>query len=278
MKFENRLRSVRKRINAQLESILSKYPRSELLAAMKYALAGGKRVRGFLVIESAGIFGISGTGPLRAASAIECMHAYSLVHDDLPCMDDDDTRRERPSLHMAFSETMAVLAGDALQSAAFEIIADPETSADPEIRAGLTLGLASAAGAGGMALGQKLDLDASADKKALTVDEILHLQSKKTGALLSWSAQAGAILAGRDPAPLKNYAEKIGYAYQISDDLLDAEKKETEGANLLNALGADEAARMAETQAARACAALEPYGGRAETLRDLARFALERDN
>ena len=278
MKFEDRLRSARERIDAQLDEHFADYPQSRLLKAMKYSLEGGKRVRGFLVIESAGLFGFGAKGPLRAAAAIECLHAYSLAHDDLPCMDDDDTRRGRPSLHIAFGETMAVLAGDALQSLAFEIIAGEETSADPRIRAELAFGLASAAGAGGMALGQNLDLEAGKGRDALTVDQILFLQSKKTGALLSWSAQAGAILAGRDPAPLKAYADSIGLAYQISDDLLDADQKESEGANLLNALGTDEARRMAETQIERACAALEPYGDRAETLRELARFALERDH
>ena len=276
MSFEGRLKATKEQIDSHLKSTLAKYPQSELLNAMKYSLSGGKRVRGFLVVESAKIFAVKGIGPLQAAVAIEFMHAYSLIHDDLPCMDDDDFRRNQPSLHKAFNETIAVLAGDALQAAALEIVVDPITSTDPEVRAALAYSLATAAGADGMVLGQSLDLEANAKTGTLSVEEILFLQAKKTGKLLSWSAQAGAILAKQDVTPLKQYADAIGLAYQIADDLLDAKEKEAEGGNLLNALGMDEARQMAANNIDKACAALEIYGVQATTLQQLARFVLER--
>lgn len=278
MKFEDRLTSAQADINRCLESTLAEFSASQLLEAIDYSLTGGKRVRGFLVVESAAVFGVQGEGPTRAAAAIECMHAYSLVHDDLPCMDDDDVRRGKPSLHVAFNETMAVLAGDALQTMAFQLISDRRTSTETDVLATLTFTLAKAAGANGMVLGQNLDLNANEADQSPSVEDILFLQSKKTGALLSWSAQAGAILAGEDTGPLKEYADCVGLAYQISDDLLDAANKESEGANLLNALGASESRKMAEKQIAKACDALAVYGKRADTLVDLATFVLARDH
>lgn len=276
MTFVEKLKSVRDRIDKHLQSILSEYPKSELLEAMEYALWGGKRVRGFLVVESAKMFGLEGVGPLQVACAIECMHAYSLVHDDLPCMDDDDFRRNRASLHKAFNETVAVLAGDALQTAAFEIVSHPNTSPDPEVRAKLALTLATASGADGMVLGQSLDLAANADKGSLSEKDVLFLQAKKTGALLSWSAQSGAILSKQDPTPLLDYANSIGLAYQIADDLLDEDEKDSEGGNLLNVLGTQEAKLKAKNEINLACAALEPFGERANTLQRLARYVIER--
>lgn len=276
MKFKDRLKAAQDSINAELDSILTDIPSNELSEAMRYALDGGKRVRGFLTLISSQLFGLDGRGPLRAASAIECMHAYSLVHDDLPCMDDDDRRRGRPSLHIQFNETTAVLVGDALQALAFEIVADPATSPNAEIRSQLTLTLAKASGANGMVLGQHLDLDATLSDENLSVDDILALHNKKTGALLSWAAEAGARLAGRDPAPIREYANALGLAFQITDDLLDEDSFEAEKANLLNVMTRDQVRELAEKYKKMSLSVIESYGKRAETLRDLATFVIER--
>lgn len=276
MKFKDRLKAAQESINAELGSILADIPSSELSEAMHYALRGGKRVRGFLTLTSSQLFGLDDRGPLRAAAAIECMHAYSLVHDDLPCMDDDHQRRGQPSLHIQFNETTAVLVGDALQALAFEIVADPATSSNAEIRSQLAHTLAKASGANGMVLGQHLDLDATLNDENLSVDEILALHTKKTGALLSWSAEAGARLAGEDPAPLTEYADALGLAFQITDDLLDEDSFKAEKANLLNVMTRDEVRELAEKYKKISFVAIESYGKRAETLRELATFVIER--
>ncbi len=243
---------------------------------MRYCLEGGKRVRGFLVIESAAVFDLRGRGPDRAGAAIECLHAYSLAHDDLPCMDDDDFRRGKPSLHKAFNETVAVLTGDALQCTAFWLLAGEETSADPQIRSELVFTLATASGADGMVLGQCRDLEVQAAHAELTEDEVMSLHAKKTGALLSWSVQAGAILAGEDPTPMRVYGDAIGLAYQIVDDLLDADQPGSEDASILHALGVEGARTAAANKIDEACDALVPYGDKADTLRELAQFVVER--
>lgn len=278
MNFNDQLQASQTLINEEIQNILSDIPDSELLRGMRYALNGGKRVRGHLTLASSQIFGLDRHGPLRAAAAIECMHAYSLVHDDLPCMDDDDDRRGRPSLHIEFNETMAVLVGDSLQALAFEIVAHPDTSQSAEIRAQLTLSLAKAAGANGMVLGQHLDLDATTHNKSLEVNDILKLHAKKTGALLSWSAQAGALLAGQDPKPLKDYADALGLAYQIIDDLLDEDSSEEESANLLNVRPRQDVQLLAEKYKEKSFGALEIYGHRALPLKELAQFVIERDD
>jgi farnesyl diphosphate synthase len=217
------------------------------------------------------------------------MHAYSLVHDDLPCMDDDDLRRGRPTVHVEWDEATAVLAGDALQTLAFELVARPEVGT-PEARADLVLSLAQAAGARGMVLGQALDVAAENAATPLTLDEITALQRGKTGALIEWSACAGALLAGTDPAPLRRYAQALGLAFQIADDILDEEGcAETAGkrlrkdaragkATFVSLLGLEGARARAADLVEQAGAALVEYGGRAETLRDAARFVISRDN
>src|ERR1700735_2504934 len=170
-----------------------------LIEAMRYAtLGGGKRLRPFLTVETARALGRTDNGPRRAGAAIECIHAYSLIHDDLPAMDDDDLRRGRPTTHCAFDEATAILAGDALQALAFEILADPATDANAEVRVALCFGLARASGLAGMVGGQMPDIDAEQSTAPLTVDEIKRLQAMKTGALLKFSVDAGAILAGAD--------------------------------------------------------------------------------
>ena len=198
-----------------------------LIEAMRYAtLGGGKRLRPFLVVETARALGRTDRGPRRAGAAIECVHAYSLIHDDLPAMDDDDLRRGRPTAHRAFDEATAILAGDALHTLAFEILADPRTDPDAEIRVRLSAGLARAAGLAGMVGGQMLDIEAETAPAPFSREKIAGLQAMKTGALLRFSVEAGARLAGASPASdaaLSAYGRAVGAAFQVADDLLDAE-------------------------------------------------------
>ena len=200
---------------------------ARLLEAMRYAsLGGGKRLRPFLLAQTAALFGVSGVGVWRAAAALEMVHGYSLIHDDLPAMDDDDLRRGRPTVHKAYDEAIAILAGDALLTLAFDTLADPATHPDAGVRAALVLGLARASGLGGMAGGQALDLAAEQSATPLRQDDISQLQAMKTGALISFAVAAGALLGKADAATtsaLANYARAIGAAFQIADDILDAE-------------------------------------------------------
>ena len=269
-----------------------------LIAAMQHsALAGGKRLRPFLLIEAARLYGVEGRPVLRAAAAVECVHCYSLVHDDLPSMDDDDLRRGRPTTHRAFDEATAVLAGDALLTYAFDILADPQTGSDPAILAALVLTLARAAGLGGMVGGQMLDLQAEGrfapDGRPLALNdtEILRLQAMKTGALLTAAVEMGAIMGGADRAgrdALRTYGHLLGQAFQIADDLLDVEAdaatigkatgKDSERgkATLVGLWGAEAARDRLSGLVAEAEAALSRFGEKAETLRAAARFVAER--
>jgi farnesyl diphosphate synthase len=257
---------------------------------MRYAvLGGGKRLRPFLVLESARLCGLADEAALNAGAALECVHCYSLVHDDLPAMDDDDLRRGRPTVHKAFDEATAILAGDALLTLAFEILADPSTHADPAVRSALTLGLARSAGRAGMAGGQMLDLQAPSGDWGEA--EIMRLQSMKTGALITFACEAGAILAGAGNVhrqALLHYGEALGVAFQLSDDLLDVEgdaalvgkavakDKDAGKATLVSLIGAGPARqRLAELEA-RACDALAPFREAAETLCAAAQFVANR--
>src|ERR1700677_998676 len=232
--FAARLAESQAGIERELETLLSVKPKpgeparpKRLIEAMRYAtLGGGKRLRPFLTVETARALGRTDNGPIRAGAAIECIHAYSLIHDDLPAMDDDDLRRGRPTTHRAFDEATAILAGDGLQALAFEILADPATDSNAEVRVALCLGLAGAAGLAGMVGGQMLDIDAERATAPLLVEEIRRLQAMKTGALLKFSVEAGAILASADAkarAALETYGRAIGAAFQIADDILDVE-------------------------------------------------------
>ncbi|WP_254919093.1 polyprenyl synthetase family protein [Oceanicola sp. 22II-s10i] len=255
--------------------------------AMRHAATGGKRLRAFLVLESARLHGVPHTQALWPAAAIEAMHAYSLVHDDLPAMDDDDLRRGQPTVHVKWDEATAILAGDALQALAFECAAHREAGT-AEVRATLALTLAQAAGARGMVLGQAMDIAAETATTPLTIDEITALQAGKTGALFEWSACAGAIMAGADATPLRDYARAFGLAFQIADDILDVEGDEDatgkrvgkDGAagkaTFVSLLGLDGAKARAVVLADEACDALAPYGAAAENLREAARFAISR--
>jgi farnesyl diphosphate synthase len=263
---------------------------TELEQAMRYAaLGGGKRLRPFLLIQSARLFGVEEARALDAACALECVHCYSLVHDDLPAMDDDAVRRGRPSLHMAFDEATAILAGDALLTLAFEILSAPSTHEDAAIRAGLVLMLARAAGWHGMALGQALDL--SAEHQDFRPEDIARMQALKTGALFRFACEAGAVLgraseAGR--SALLAYAGALGQAFQLADDLLDARgdaeavgkavaKDAGRGkATLVALLGIEAARARLAALVEDAEASLAPFAARADTLKQTARFIASR--
>jgi len=294
MMLQGRLQARMAEISAGVQEVLDRrfadLPRTDLVAAMAYAVRGGKRLRGFLVAEGARLHGVPEGGALRAAAAVECLHAYSLVHDDLPCMDDDDLRRGQPTVHVRWDEATAVLAGDALQALAFELLSDPATVADPARRVALVSGLAAASGVSGMVGGQAADIAAEKATVPLTLDEITALQAGKTGALIRFSGEAGPLMAGADPAPMRAYATALGLAFQIADDILDVEGdvekagkrlRKDAGANkatFVSLLGLDCARARAEALADEACAALACYGGEAETLRQAARFVISRQS
>jgi len=263
---------------------------ARLGAAMSHAiLAGGKRLRPFLLIECAGLFGMASARAMPAAVALECLHTYSLVHDDLPAMDDDAMRRGKPTVHVVYDEATAILAGDGLLTLAFQILAEPATHDDPAIRADLVAGLAHAAGTSGMIGGQMLDL--AYESASRSAEDIAAMQAKKTGALFQFACWAGATLAGADEADilrLEIYAEAFGRAFQITDDLLDIEgnartmgkdagKDASRGkATLVGIKGAEEARSEAGRLIAAAEAALKPYGKAAANLVGLAQYVLER--
>jgi farnesyl diphosphate synthase len=258
-------------------------------AAMRHAvLSGGKRIRAFLALETAAVFRVPPGQALRTAAAVECVHAYSLVHDDLPCMDDDALRRGQPTVHVKWDEATAVLAGDALQALAFELLAAPQAGIEPRLQVRLILGLAQAAGAMGMVGGQALDLAAESAAAPLDLGQVSDLQALKTGALFVWAAESGAILGRSDPEPLRRYGGALGLAFQIGDDVLDVEgdaeaagkrlrKDEGQGkATFVALLGVEGAQRKARDLVAEACDSLAPYGSAAGNLRAAARFAIER--
>ncbi|MFC3119707.1 polyprenyl synthetase family protein [Jhaorihella thermophila] len=285
--FRQRLAADAARIQAHIDRVLRGFDDLPVVQGMAWATEGGKRLRGFLVMESARLHGVDEGRAIWPAAAIEAMHAYSLVHDDLPCMDDDDLRRGRPTVHVKWDDGTAVLVGDALQALAFELAAHPECG-DAAVRADLALTLARAAGAGGMVLGQALDMAAESAAEPLTLDQVIALQAGKTGALIEWSACAGARLAGADPGPLAAYARALGLAFQIADDILDVEgdvakagkrlqKDAGRGkATFVSLLGLDGAKARAAELVETACSALDPYGERAECLREAARFVISR--
>ena len=210
------------RIQAQFDLVLGALDDLDVTRAMAYTTQGGKRLRGFLVLESARLHDVDLARAIWPATGIEALHAYSLVHDDLPCMDDDDLRRGRPTVHIKWDEGTAVLAGDALQTLAFELCTRAEAG-NAEVRAELALSLAKASGAQGMVLGQALDMAAETASTPLTLEQITTLQAGKTGALIGWSACAGARMAQADPDPMRRYAQALGLAFQIADDILDVE-------------------------------------------------------
>lgn len=265
-------------------------PEHRVIDAMRYSsLGGGKRVRPFLVTASAALFGVDKKAALRAAAAVEMVHCYSLIHDDLPAMDDDDLRRGRPTCHIEYDEATAILAGDALLTKAFEVLAHPDTHGDARVRADLVLALAKASGHAGMVGGQMLDL--VAEDHELDVPEITRLQRMKTGELIAVSCEAGAILGkASDQArtQLHAYAHDIGLAFQIADDLLDVEgdaeavgkatgKDAAAGkATFVSLLGVERAREQAAMLSDQAQEHLKPFGEKAEPLCALAHFIVNR--
>ena len=292
MAFSQRLAQAGQLVEARLVALLDGLAASgtppRLLKAMRHGtLGGGKRFRPFLVIECAHLFGVEPAAAAATAAALECVHCYSLVHDDLPAMDDDDLRRGKPTVHKAFDEWTAILAGDALLTLAFELLASSKAHPDAAIRAELVLGLAQAAGAGGMVGGQCLDLEADklGQPPRPTLAHVQRLQAMKTGALIRYACEAGAIL-GRAQAEqrraLTDFGERLGRAFQIADDLLDlqgkaaamgkATGKDAGKSTLVSILGA----AAAKTELARleteAVSVLQPFGPRADVLREAAAF------
>ncbi|RBM05129.1 polyprenyl synthetase family protein [Novacetimonas cocois] len=265
---------------------------ARLIDAMRYAtLGGGKRLRGYLVAEVASMFRVDGDAAYRVAASVEMLHAYSLVHDDLPAMDDDDLRRGQPSTHRKFDEATAILAGDALQTMSFGILADPATHSDAGVRIELVTALAAASGAAGMVGGQMIDMEG--EGRSLSLEEVARLHALKTGCLIRYSAEAGAILgqAGADVRErIAAYGRDLGAAFQVADDVLDATasaeelgktagKDEAAGKSTYVALlGVEGAAREARRLAEQAKAHLDIFGSEADRLRDLVNYVVERRN
>ncbi|NCW61040.1 MAG: polyprenyl synthetase family protein [Rhodobacteraceae bacterium] len=270
MDFHHRIAANAASVETHLNAYLDTYEHLPVVDAMRYAVQGGKRMRAYMVIESGAMFGISMEQSIWPAAAIEAVHAYSLVHDDMPCMDDDDIRRGRPTVHNAWDEATAVLAGDALQTMGFELVLNGQAGS-PDVRAELAKTLAKASGAHGMVLGQALDIAAETAETPLTLEQIEHLQNG-------------------DITPLSTYAKAVGLAFQIADDILDVEGDEAKTGKRLNKdadagkatfvslLGLDGAKQRARALVDQAEEAISCYGNKAQNLQDVARFAISREN
>lgn len=291
--FSNHLKTVANKLEIVLDEILPAVagPQAQVIEAMRYAvLGGGKRLRPFLMVQTAGLFGTESPGVWQAASALECLHVYSLVHDDLPCMDDDDIRRGRPTVHKAYDSAIATLAGDALLTFAFEIIADEKTDREAGIRLELVSELAKAGGVHGMIGGQVMDMTLS--EHARNVDIIVQLQALKTGALIEYAVMAGAILARAnvdEKQALRAYARNVGLAFQIKDDILDVEgdadivgkavgkDADLGKATFVSILGLEGARNKALELGETAKRNLHGFGNTADILCDTVDFVLNRD-
>jgi farnesyl diphosphate synthase len=288
LNFKAQLNDTASIVELALKEMLQKQGNDLMSAPIRHAvLNGGKRLRAFLVIHSCNIFEVQKDTALQAAIAIECLHAYSLVHDDLPCMDDDELRRGKPTVHVKWDEATATLTGDALQALAFELIASlPHTDAIRIVE--LLKKLAKASGMQGMVLGQAQDIQAEKSKVNLNINDITSLQQNKTGALIEWSAISGAILSNQDDGKLLDYAKSIGLAFQIQDDILDIEgdavlagkrlqKDVSAGkATFVSLLGIEDAKLRAKELIEEAIDALSDYGDKAEPMRQVAKFIIER--
>lgn len=288
--FQDVLAAHGARVDACLNALFNELPKGRLSDAMRYGtLSGGKRLRAFLVLEGAHLYGVRPQQADRAAAAVEMVHAYSLIHDDLPAMDDDDLRRGNPTVHVKWDEATAILAGDALQALAFEVLAGQRTHADSPIRLRLITRLAQAVGGSGMVLGQMMDIAAETADPPLNLEAITELQANKTGALFQWAAEAGPIMSNSNSDGMRAYAKAIGLAFQITDDILDVEgeagkagkrlrKDEAAGkATFVSLLGLDGAKAHAAELVDEACSNLDVFGGTGNNLRQLARFIVDRD-
>jgi farnesyl diphosphate synthase len=287
--FEDRLKNCAQMVQECLDDVMVPFGSDPIAEAMRYTCRGGKRLRAFLVLESARLHGVQDAASIWAATAVEAMHAYSLVHDDLPAMDNDDLRRGRATVHVKWDEATAILVGDALQALAFECLTRDELQSDASARLELVARLARAAGAAGMVLGQAQDIAAETADTPLNLTGITQLQSNKTGALICWSAEAGAVLGGNDGGAMTRYATALGLAFQIADDILDVTgdaaktgkrvgKDAVAGkATFVSLLGLDGAKTRAKVLVDEACAALDAYGEDAQALRQAARFVISRD-
>jgi len=288
LNFNVQLNDTASIVEIALKEMLQKQGNDLMSAPIRHAvLNGGKRLRAFLVIHSCNIFEVQKDTAIQAAIAIECLHAYSLVHDDLPCMDDDELLRGKPTVHVKWDEATATLTGDALQALAFELIASlPHTDAIRIVE--LLKKLAKASGMQGMVLGQAQDIQAEKSKVNLNINDITSLQQNKTGALIEWSAISGAILSNQDDGKLLDYAKSIGLAFQIQDDILDIEgdavlagkrlqKDVSAGkATFVSLLGIENAKLRAKELIEEAIDALSDYGDKAEPMRQVAKFIIER--
>lgn len=293
-RLEDALKDVAGAVTAEIERLIpsSDGMDSRLFEAMSYAVvAGGKRLRPFLVVTSSELFNVARRSALRVAAAIEMVHTYSLVHDDLPAMDDDDLRRGKPTCHVMFDEATAILAGDALLTLAFEVLGDEATHSNPKVRSRLIQSLAASAGGRGMVGGQAIDL--AAESESLDIASIIRLQRMKTGELIAFSCTSGAILGKASEHAynaLHAYAHDLGLAFQITDDLLDTLGDEVNlgkrvgkdaaagKATFVSILGAGRAREQARMLVDQAIVHLKMFGDKADLLRDVARFVIERRN
>ncbi len=289
-RFFNALIENAAKTRSYLDQILPSACQNTTAEAMRYSVMnGGKCLRSFLVMESCKLFNLPETSGLQAAAAIECIHSYSLVHDDLPSMDNDDFRRGKQTVHKKWNEAIAILAGDGLQTFAFQTLANSKTHLNANRRLLLISSLAEAAGIHGMVGGQTLDIEAEKSQKDLSIESIKKLQELKTGALIVWSALVGPRLAKKSIKPLTTYAEALGLAFQIKDDILDATgdpnilgkktKKDASAgkATFVSSLGLDEANAKAKRLVEKACDSLETYSADTFFLEQAAKFSIERN-
>lgn len=283
--FEEKLEYCKFKTEDRLRYRFATISESSIKDAISHAvLNGGKRLRAFLVWESSSIFDIDPVAVEHVAAAVECLHAYSLVHDDLPAMDNDCLRRGQPTVHVKWDESTAILAGDALQSLSFEFLSSEDLFLDPNVKLNLINTLAESSGMNGMVLGQMQDMLFEQRLDNIDIDEISAMQNNKTGKLIQWSAKSGAIMAQKSDSALKNYSDFLGLAYQITDDILDVEgvadklgktprKDLIAGkATFVSVMGLDEAKHEVKVLISKACDALDEYGSKAEGLRELAKY------
>ena len=273
----------------QLKKFLKQKNFGVLDEPISYSILGqGKRLRPLLCMETSKVFNIPNDISIFCAIAIECIHTYSLVHDDLPSMDDDDLRRGQPTIHKKWNEAIAILVGDALHSLSFEVLSDYQFKVSDKVKNQLIRSLASKSGASGMVLGQALDIEAESSQKKLKIDEISKLQEHKTGKLISWSCEVGPILAGENTEPFVSYASKIGLAFQIIDDILDVTSSsktlgkkvgkdiEKNKATFVSKLGLDNSRKKANELVAEACEAISMFKDRSRNLCQIANFIVSR--